>query len=60
MESAALYTLAARFRARALTLLTVSDHIKTGAHTTAQEREQTFAHMVEVALATVVAGGTDR
>jgi purine-nucleoside phosphorylase len=56
MESAALYTLAARFRARALTLLTVSDHIKTGAHTTAQEREQTFAHMVEVALATVVAG----
>jgi purine-nucleoside phosphorylase len=54
MESAALYTLAARFRARALTLLTVSDHIKTGAHTTAQEREQTFAHMVEVALATVV------
>jgi len=56
MESAALYTLAARFRARALTMLTVSDHIKTGAHTTAQEREQTFAHMVEVALATVVAG----
>jgi len=56
MESAALYTLAARFKARALTLLTVSDHIKTGAHTTAQEREQTFAHMVEVALATVVAG----
>ena len=28
MESAALYTIAARFRARALTLLTVSDHIK--------------------------------
>jgi purine-nucleoside phosphorylase len=56
MESAALYTLAARFKARALTLLTVSDHIKTGAHTTAQEREQTFAQMVEVALATVVAG----
>ncbi len=56
MESAALYTLAARFRARALTLLTVSDHIKTGARTTAQEREQTFAHMVEVALATVIAG----
>ena len=54
MESAALYTLAARFKARALTLLTVSDHIKTGAHTTAQEREQTFAHMVELALATVV------
>ena len=60
MESAALYTLAARFRARALTLLTVSDHIKTGAHTTAQEREQTFAQMVEVALATVIAGSADQ
>ena len=33
MESAALYTIAARFRARALTILTVSDHIKTGAQT---------------------------
>lgn len=50
MESAALYTIAARFRARALTVLTVSDHIKTGAHTSAQEREQTFGRMVEVAL----------
>jgi purine-nucleoside phosphorylase len=55
MESAALYTLAARFRARALTLLTVSDHIKTGASTSAHEREQTFAHMVETALDTVIA-----
>ncbi len=50
MESAALYTIAARFKARALTLLTVSDHIKTGEHTSAQEREQTFGQMVEVAL----------
>jgi purine-nucleoside phosphorylase len=55
MESAALYTLAARFRARALTLLTVSDHIKTGASTSSQEREQTFAQMVETALDTVIA-----
>src|SRR5262249_48855421 len=30
MESAALYTIASRFGARALTLLTVSDHLKTG------------------------------
>jgi purine-nucleoside phosphorylase len=50
MESAALYTIAARFQARALTLLTVSDHIKTGERTTAQEREQTFSQMVEIAL----------
>lgn len=54
MESAALYTIAARFRARALTVLTVSDHIKTGAKTTSQEREQTFGQMVEVALDTIV------
>ncbi|HZN71638.1 MAG TPA: purine-nucleoside phosphorylase [Micromonosporaceae bacterium] len=50
MESAALYTIAAKFRARALTILTVSDHIKTGEHTTAEEREQTFSQMVEIAL----------
>jgi purine-nucleoside phosphorylase len=55
MESAALYTLAARFRARALTLLTVSDHIVSGEHTTAEERQQTFAEMVEIALAAAVA-----
>jgi purine-nucleoside phosphorylase len=55
MESAALYTIAARYGARALTLLTVSDHIKTGEHTTAQEREQTFSQMVEVALDAAIA-----
>ncbi|MEV6925882.1 purine-nucleoside phosphorylase [Dactylosporangium sp. NPDC051485] len=55
MESAALYTIAARFGARALTLLTVSDHIKTGERTTAQEREQTFGQMVEIALQTIIA-----
>lgn len=54
MESAALYTIAARFQARALTLLTVSDHIKTGERTTAQEREQTFSQMVEIALKTII------
>ncbi|MEN3306460.1 MAG: purine-nucleoside phosphorylase [Micromonosporaceae bacterium] len=53
MESAALYTLAARFRARALTILTVSDHIKTGERTSAEDREQTFRQMVEIALDTV-------
>ena len=56
MESAALYTIAARFKARALTVLTVSDHIKTGEHATAQDRQETFAHMVEIALDTVIAG----
>ncbi|MEV0392307.1 purine-nucleoside phosphorylase [Polymorphospora rubra] len=55
MESAALYTIAARFRAKALTLLTVSDHIKRGEKTSAQEREQTFGQMVEIALDTITA-----
>jgi len=55
MESAALYTIALRWKARALTLLTVSDHIKTGAKTTSQEREQTFGQMVEIALDTAIA-----
>ncbi|WP_025619822.1 purine-nucleoside phosphorylase [Salinispora cortesiana] len=55
MESAALYTIAARFRARALTILTVSDHIRTGEKTTSQEREQTFSQMVEIALDTIIA-----
>ncbi|WP_018221686.1 purine-nucleoside phosphorylase [Salinispora pacifica] len=55
MESAALYTIAARFKARALTILTVSDHIRTGEKTTSQEREQTFSQMVEIALDTIIA-----
>jgi purine-nucleoside phosphorylase len=54
MESAALYTIAARYRARALTILTVSDHIKTGERTSAEDREQTFREMVEIALDTVI------
>jgi purine-nucleoside phosphorylase len=54
METAALYTLAARHRARALTILTVSDHLRTGEHTTADERQQTFGAMVEIALAAAV------
>ncbi|HEV7896359.1 MAG TPA: purine-nucleoside phosphorylase [Planosporangium sp.] len=54
MESAALYTIAARYKARALTILTVSDHIRTGEKTSAAEREQTFSQMVEVALDTII------
>lgn len=55
MESAALYTIAARYKAKALTLLTVSDHIKRGEATTSHEREQTFSQMVEIALDTAIA-----
>lgn len=50
MEASALYTLCAQHDARALAICTVSDHIVTGEETSAQEREQTFGHMVEIAL----------
>jgi len=51
MEASALYTIAASYGRRALAICTVSDHIVTGEETTAAEREQTFAAMVEIALA---------
>lgn len=50
METAALYTLAARFGARALAVLTVSDHIVTGEHSSADERQTGFGEMAELAL----------
>jgi len=50
MEASALYTLAARFGRRALTICTVSDHIATGEQSSAEDRERTFGTMVEIAL----------
>ncbi len=50
METAALYTVAAREGREALALLTVSDHIVTGEKTTAEERQKTFTKMMEIAL----------
>lgn len=50
METAALYTLAAKFGRQALSVLTVSDHIITGEVTTAEERQTTFNDMIIVAL----------
>lgn len=55
MEASALYTLAAGHGRRALAICTVSDHIVTGEETSAQEREQTFGAMVEIALAAALA-----
>jgi purine-nucleoside phosphorylase len=51
MEASALYTLAAQYGRRALAICTVSDHIVTGEQTSSEEREQTFAPMVDIALA---------
>src|SRR6201994_3389869 len=58
MESAAIYTIAARYRARALTILTVSDHIKTGAAMAAAQREKGFSDMVRIGLETAITGAS--
>ena len=50
MEAAGLYGVAAEYGKKALTILTVSDHIKTGEQTTADERETTFKDMMELTL----------
>lgn len=56
METAELYTVAARHGARALAVVTVSDHLLTGEAMSPAEREQGFAAMLEVALAAAFAG----
>ncbi|MBU3260967.1 purine-nucleoside phosphorylase [Roseovarius sp. PS-C2] len=56
MEAAELYTLAARHKARALAVLTVSDHLQTGDALPADQRETGFAAMVEIALAAAFPG----
>jgi purine-nucleoside phosphorylase len=50
MEAAGLYGVAAEFGAKALTILTVSDHIRTGEVTTSEERQTSFNEMIIVAL----------
>ena len=53
MEVAALYMNAARSGNRALGILTISDHVLTGEATTAEERQNTFIHMMEVAFSLI-------
>lgn len=50
METSILYTLAARFNARALSILTVSDNIITHQSSSSQEREQSYVEMMKIAL----------
>ena len=50
MEATALYMNAARSGNRALTICTISDHILKGVATTAEERQTSFTHMMEVAF----------
>ena len=53
METNALYTLAATFKARALANLTVSDSLVTGEEASPEQRERGFTRMAELALQTV-------
>lgn len=50
METSGLYTLAAKFGADALSILTVSGSLVTGERATAEQRERSFPQMAEIAL----------
>ncbi|OOH89680.1 purine-nucleoside phosphorylase [Pasteurellaceae bacterium 15-036681] len=56
MEAAGIYGVAAEFGAKALTICTVSDHIRTGAQIDAAERQLTLNEMIEIALESVLIG----
>ena len=54
MESTALYTLAARNKVQALSILTVSDSLVDHQSSTPEERERSFSTMAEIALALAI------
>jgi purine-nucleoside phosphorylase len=54
MESAELYTVAAKFGREALAILTISDSMVTGESSSSEERQTAFTRMMEVALETAV------
>lgn len=50
METAALYAIAALERKRALSLLTVSDHLVTGEHLSSDDRQKSLDEMIQLGL----------
>jgi purine-nucleoside phosphorylase len=50
MEAAGLYTLAAKYKAQALAIMTVSDTILGGEEASSEMREKGFSMMAQVAL----------
>lgn len=50
METAALYTLAAKFKVKALAILTVTDNLSTKAALSSKDRQTALRKMVEIAL----------
>ncbi len=53
MEAAGIYTVAAKYNVKALTILTISDSLITKEKSTSEERESTFNKMIEIALGTL-------
>ncbi|UTM59320.1 purine-nucleoside phosphorylase [Photobacterium sp. CCB-ST2H9] len=54
MEAAGIYGVAAELGAKALTILTVSDHITRGEHLSSDDRQKSFHAMMQVALETAI------
>ncbi|MEZ9196775.1 purine-nucleoside phosphorylase [Shewanella sp. 10N.286.54.B9] len=50
MEAAGLYGVATEFGAKALAMMTVTDHLRQGLHLTAEERQQTLNEMIKLTL----------
>jgi purine-nucleoside phosphorylase len=55
MEAAGLYAVAAEHAARAVALLTVSDHLRRGEHLSSDARRSSFDAMIHIALETALA-----
>ncbi|NNE32450.1 MAG: purine-nucleoside phosphorylase [Winogradskyella sp.] len=53
METAGLYTIAAKFNVKALSILTVSDSLVTKERVSADDRERSFHTMIAIALNTI-------
>jgi purine-nucleoside phosphorylase len=59
MEAAGLYAVAAAEHAQALTVLTISDHLRSGAAMSSAERETSYQRMVEIATGALLSGPAD-
>ena len=55
MECAALYLTATKAHKKALGIMTISDHLVTGESLSAEDRQNTFTQMMEIALCVAVA-----
>jgi purine-nucleoside phosphorylase len=53
MESSGLYTVAAKYEVRALTILTISDSLVSKEKISSEERESSFNTMIDLALSTL-------